>query len=334
MNNARSPNASDSPTEESFVILIIGGMGFIGMNTALRCLEVGENVVITQHSASRVPDVMKDEIGKRAFVERMDVTNAFEVNAVFRKHDIDRVISFAAPPARGISPEVDYYIYTVGLQNILEAARNFNVKRVALASSQSVYGGLKSGPYLEGSPLPIESRSQIEAFKKGQEIHSLHYAARAEIDVINLRIGSIYGPLYYSMFHPGARIAHAALKGEEPDFSDRPNGAIYEDDEADWVYVKDLARGIQMLTTADKLEHGIYNVGSGRTATLKETYEAIKKVLPEAKAKALVPGRTPTIPQQPVMDLTRITAETGYEPEYDVVSGFAAYIEWLRHNPQ
>jgi UDP-glucose 4-epimerase len=317
------------------VILIIGGMGFIGLNTTIRCLEVGESVVITQHSANRVPDIIKDEMGKRVFTERVDVTNSFELNAVFRKYpEIDRIISFAAPPPRGISPEVDYYVYTVGLQNILEAARNFGVKRTALASSQSVYSGLPSGPYREDALLPIDSRSQIEAFKKGQEIHSLHYAGRAGIDVINLRIGSIYGPLYYSMFHPGARIAHAALKGAEPDFSDRPNGVIYEDDRTDWTYVKDLARGIQMLTTADKLNHQLYNVGSGRASSMKETYDAIKAVIPEAKAAALVAGATPNLPEEPVMALDRISSDVGYEPEYSVESGFAEYIGWLRNNAQ
>jgi UDP-glucose 4-epimerase len=316
------------------MIIVIGGMGFIGLNTVIRLLEVGEDVVVTQHSASRVPDIIKEHVGKRLFIERMDVATGFEVNDVFRRHDINGIISFAAPPARGISPQVDYHIYTAGLQNILEAARTFEVKRVALASSQSVYGGLASGPYREDAPLPIESRSQIEAFKKGQEIHSLHYGGQAGIDVISLRIGSIYGPLYYSMFHPGARIVHAALKGEEPDFSDRPNGVIYEDDQADWVYVKDLARGIVGLELADKLNHKIYNVGSGRATSLKETFAAIKKALPNATAKALVPGKTPGTPANPVMDLTRITSDTGYEPEYDVERGFAEYVEWLRHNAQ
>ena len=317
------------------MIIVIGGMGFIGLNTAMQCLAAGENVVITQHSASRIPDAIKDEVGKRVFIERMGVANGFEVNAVFRKHpEIDRVISFAAPPARGISPEVDYHIYTSGLQNILEAARTFGVKRVALASSESVYGGLSHGPYREDTPLPIESRNQIEAFKKAQEIHSLHYAERTGLDVINLRIGSIYGPFYYSMFHPGARIAHAALKGAEPDFSDRPNGVIYEDDEADWVYVKDLARGIQMLATAGKLNHHIYNVGSGRATSLKETLEAIQAAIPGASCKAMVPGASPTKHPDPYMDLSRITGDTGYEPGYDVKRGFAEYIDWLRHNPQ
>lgn len=317
------------------MILIIGGMGFIGLNTTVRCLEVGESVVITQHSASRIPDAIKDEVGKRVFIERMDVTNSFEVSAVFRKHpEIDRIISFAAPPARGISPEVDYYVYTTGLQNTLEAARNFGVKRTALASSQSVYGGLKSGPYFEDALLPIESKSQIEAHKKAQEIHALHYASRADIEVISLRIGSIYGPHYYSMFHPGARIAHAAIKGEEPDFSDKPGGTMNQDDPTDWTYVRDLAMGIQMLTTADKLNHGIYNVGSGRGSTLKETYEAIKAVIPEAKAKALIPGKTPGLPENPVMDLTRINADTGYVLAHNIETGFAEYVEWLKHNAQ
>ncbi|MEE8517623.1 MAG: NAD(P)-dependent oxidoreductase [Dehalococcoidia bacterium] len=316
------------------MILVIGGMGFIGLNTTIRLLEVGESVVITQHSSNRVPDAIKGEVGKRVLIERMDVTNAFEVMDVVRRHRPNGIISFAAPPPRGISPHADYQIYTSSLQNTLEAARAFEVKRVALASSQSVYGGLPGGPYREDALLPIDSRNQIEAFKKGMEIHALHYAERAGLEVVCLRIGSIYGPLYYSMFHPGARIAHAALKGEEPDFSDRPGGVIYEDDRADWVYVKDLVQGIQMLQTADKLNHSIYNVGSGRATSLKETYEAIKAVIPEAKAAALVPGATPNMPSEPVMDLSRITADTGYEPEHDVNSGFAEYIAWLRKNPQ
>ena len=37
------------------MILLIGGMGFIGLNTAMRLLEVGERVVITQHTSHRLP---------------------------------------------------------------------------------------------------------------------------------------------------------------------------------------------------------------------------------------------------------------------------------------
>ncbi len=56
------------------MILIIGGMGFIGLNTALHLLEVGEPVVITQPSSHRLPDPLKDDVGTRVFTARMDVT--------------------------------------------------------------------------------------------------------------------------------------------------------------------------------------------------------------------------------------------------------------------
>ena len=184
-------------------------------------------------------------------------------------------------------------------------------------------------------PLPIGSRTQVEAFKKGMEIHASHYASRANIDVVSLRIGSIYGPYYYSMFNPMSRMCHAALKGEDPDFSDRPGGAISEDDEGDWTYVADLARGIQMLHTAKDLGHDTYNIGSGTATSTKGVFAAVRKALPDAVCSALKPGRSPAAnPPNPVMDLGRIKEDVGYGPEYDIDAGIAAYIDHLRNHPQ
>ena len=61
------------------MILIIGGMGFIGLNTALRFLEVVQQVVISQHSSRRIPDVLKSDVGTRVQVAQMDVTNPYEL---------------------------------------------------------------------------------------------------------------------------------------------------------------------------------------------------------------------------------------------------------------
>ena len=67
------------------MILIIGGMGFIGLNTAIRFVEVGEKIVISQHSVHRVPDALKDHVA----TARMDVTNPYEVFEVVRRHQVD-----------------------------------------------------------------------------------------------------------------------------------------------------------------------------------------------------------------------------------------------------
>ena len=315
------------------MILIIGGMGFIGLNTALRLLEVGQKVVITQHSSHRVPDFLKDEIGTRVFTARMDVTNPYEVFDVVRRHQIESIINLMAPPARSLSTQADYHLYTSGLQNVLQAAQTFGLRRVSLGSSVAVYGGLPAGPFREDTPLPVHSPTQVSAFKKGMEMHAYFWGGQAKLDVVALRIASIYGPLYYSMHNPIGRICHAAVKNAEPDFSDRPGGKIFEDDQADWTYVKDVARGIQMVHTAEKLSHRVYNIGSGQATSNKDAFEAARKVVPEAKCAALKPGRAPNAPNNPATDLSRVK-EVGYQPEHTLETGIAAYIEWLRKNPQ
>lgn len=312
------------------MILIVGGMGFIGLNTALRFVEAGEKVVISQHSAHRVPDVLKD----RVVTARMDVTNPYEVFDVVRRHQVDSIVNLMAPPARSVSTQADYHLYTAGLQNVLEAARTLGLRRVSLGSSVAVYGGLPSGPFSEDTTLPVHSPTQVSAFKKGMEMHAHYYAAQAKLDVVALRIGSIYGPLYYSMHNPISRLCHAAARNVEPDFSDRPDGKIFEDDQADWTYVKDAARGIQMVHTAERLSHRVYNIASGRASSNKDAVAAVRKAVPGARGDVLKPGRTPGGAMNPATDLSRTKADVGYEPAHTLESGIAAYIEWLREHPQ
>jgi UDP-glucose 4-epimerase len=315
------------------VILVIGGMGFIGQNTALRLLEVGEKLVVSQHTSHRVPDLLKAEIGTRVFTARMDVSNPYEVFDVVRRHEVDSIINLMAPPARSVSTQADYHLYTTGLLNVLQAGHTFGLRRVSLGSSVGVYNGLPAGPFREDMALPVDSATQVSAFKKGMEIHALHFAAQAKLDVVALRIGSIYGPLYYSMYNPVSRMCHAAVKNAEPDFSDRPGAAIFEEDQADWTYVKDVARGIQMVHTAKTLRHRVYNIASGRASSNRQIFEAVRKAVPGARCAALKPGRSPNAPTNPATDLSRIKTELGYEPEHTVETGVAAYIEWLWKNP-
>jgi UDP-glucose 4-epimerase len=315
------------------MILIIGGMGFIGLNAALRFLEAGQRVVISQHSARRIPDLLRSEIGSRVMVAQMDVTNPYEVFEVVRRHQVESIVNLMAPPARSLSTQSDYHLYTAGLQNVLEAARTFGLRRVSLGSSVGVYGGIPHGPYREDTPLPVMSPTQVSAFKKAMEMHAHFYAAQTKIDVVALRIGSIYGPLYYSMHNPISRMCHGAARNTEPDFSDRPDGKIFEDDQADWTYVKDVARGIQQVHMAERLAHRVYNLASGRSSSNREAFEAVRKAVPSARCAALKPGKSAGASTNPATDLAR-AAEVGYKPEHTLESGIAAYIEWLRKNPQ
>lgn len=314
------------------MILIAGGMGFIGLHTARRFLDAGQSVVLTQFRVRREPDFIRDELGKRVFVEQLDVTDAAQVLEVARKHRVSGIVHLVAPALGALSPAEDFRVNTLSLINVLEAATQCEVKRVTLASSIAVYAGLPEGPYHETDRLPVESGNPTATFKKAWEIMGLHYADRTGLEVISLRLGGIYGPLYHTMANIPSRMCHAAAQGVRPDFSTARHGVPMADDRTDSCYVKDCARGIQLVQMAERLEHRIYNIGGGRAVSYAELAEAVKKVAPAFQV-ALQPGAGPRSKQQPYMDISRIRQELGYEPEYDLERGVADYVAWLRSNP-
>jgi UDP-glucose 4-epimerase len=314
------------------VILITGGMGFIGLHTAKRFLEAGEDVVLMQHQARREPDFLKRPGGPSAIIERADITSSYDVLELVRRHGVTGIVHLVAPPVRGVSPAEDYRINTQGLLNVLEAARVSGVGRLIVGSSGSVYLGLPQGPYDEDLPLPIESRNPVEAYKKALETMALHYASRTGLSVATARLGHIYGPMYYSLVNLPSRLCHAAKAERAPDYGDAPGGVPFAGDEGDFCYVKDCAKGLQLLAMAPQLRHHVYNVGGGVAITNGDVAGAVTAAVP-GFAAGLRPGRSPQARSNPVMALDRIKQDAGYVPDYSIGTAIADYIGWLRQNP-
>jgi UDP-glucose 4-epimerase len=315
------------------MILITGGLGFIGLHTARRFLDVGEQVVLTQYKMRREPDFIKREIGKRAFIETLDVTAGHDVIVVVRRHKVTGIVHLAVPGLGALSAAEDYRVNVMGCLNILEAARLFDVRRASLASSVAVYASLPEGPFHEEAHLPVHSGNPTETFKKALEILGLHYASRTNLEVVALRISSPFGPLYHSLAAPTSRICHAAARGVSTDFTGARRGAPYEEDDTGALYVKDCAAAIQLLQMAEKLSHRIYNIGSESPTTYGEFVDAVKSAVPDAQV-SLQPGRNPRYRPNAYMDITRIKEDVGYRPQYDIQRGVEEYIDWLRSHPE
>ncbi len=314
------------------MILITGGLGFIGLHTARRFLDVGENVVLTQFRVRREPDFIKEEIGKRVFIERLDVTSAHDVIEVVRKHKVTGVVHLAVPALAALSAAEDYRVNVMGFLNILEAARVSDVKRVTWGSSVSVYGGIPEGPFREDTLLPVESRNPTETFKKALEILGAHFGNRTGLEVVAMRIGGPFGPLYHTLAAATSRIVHAAVKGVPADFKGTRTGVPHENDEVGAFYVKDCATGIQLLQMAEKLSHRTYNISGDGPHTYREFTEAVKKAVPNAQVE-LQPGQGPRQKTNAYMEINRLREDVGFKPQYDLERGVADYIGWLRNNP-
>ena len=128
------------------------------------------------------------------------------------------------------------------------------------------------------------------------------------------------------MMNLPSRLAHAAYKNIEPDFS---RGVPFAEDTGDVCYVKDCAEGIKLIVLKDKLEHKIYNISSGIAVTNQQLVDAALSVMPNAKL-SLQPGKSPAYKNNNYLDMSRAESELGFVNKFGPKEAMADYIDWLR----
>jgi UDP-glucose 4-epimerase len=316
------------------MILITGGLGFIGSHTTRALLDLGESCVLVQRRPAVVPDAFASEAGRRVFVEQADLADLTALLRIGSLHKITGIVHLAGsvPWPPGADEPIDGARKALtSLLNVLQAAREWGVARVGAASTIGVYAGAGESPLREDLPLPMTAGHPIPAFKKIGELLSDYIAGATGVDVISYRIAAIWGPLGRpaSLFFAAPQLVHAAARGVTPDLP--PAGpAAYSGDGIDLCYVKDCGRAIALLQLAERLSHRTYNVAAGQVTTNGELAAAIRKVVPDAQIN-LPAGRDPNGPDHDVyLDISRLRRDTGYQPAYDVERATADYISWLR----
>jgi UDP-glucose 4-epimerase len=310
------------------MILVTGGLGLIGSSTVRALLDLGECCVLVQR---RPPGMLADLADPRVAAEQADITDLAALLDIGTRHKVTGIVHLAGsvpwPPGSG-EPVVAARQAIASLCNVIEAARSWDVRRVGVASTIGVYGGVAAeGPFREDMPLPMASGHVIPAFKKIGELLGDHLADATGIEIVNYRIGAIWGPRgrATATFSPVPQFVHAAVRATAPDLS-LLRYPVYAEDAIDLCYVKDCGRALALLQLADRLSHRTYNVGSGRATTNAEVIAAIKKVVPDARIGLPVGGTG----RRQYLDIARVQQDTGYHPAYDTEHAAADYIAWLR----
>ena len=306
------------------MILVTGGLGMIGAHAARALADLGHDVVVTSHRRTDVPSFLAGKVS----VERLDVTDREAFLALGDRHEISDIVHLAGS-IPGADPVEFFRADTSGLLNALDAARTWDVRRLAVASSLGVYIGRAEIPWHEDLALPAADLPHlIIAFKKAAEPLTTHSLQGTDVQPVVLRIGSIWGPLMdpESPFNRIPPYISAVLRGEQP----RP---LYADDGGDCCYAPDAGRAIALLMTAEALRHDTYNVSSGRMLTNRDLADALQAITPGLRLD-LLPGRQNGPGADPYLDITRLTQDTGFKPAFDVATAVADYVAWRAGNPR
>ena len=289
--------------------------------------------MLVQRRAPVLTEDLAGESGGRVFLEQADVTDLAALLDIGTRHKITGIVHLAGSvpwPPGADEPVLGARKAIGSLLNVVQAAADWQVRRVGVASTIGVYGGVAAkGPLSEDTPLPMAAFHVIPAFKKIGELLGDYLAGVAGIEIVNYRI-SPWGPggNPASPFTALPQIVHAAARGTNPDFS-ALRAPAYADDGIDVCYVKDCARAIALLQLAPQLRHRTYNIAAGQTLTNQEVADAVKAIVPDARIE--LPSREPAgSGQRMCLDIGRLRADTGYERAYGTEAAVADYIAWLR----
>ena len=314
-------------------ILVTGGLGYIGSHTVVALQQAGFNTYIIDNLSNSQYEVLNritEITGKQPVFEPIDLQDSKAVYNFFEQHRIQGVVHFAAYKAVGESVEQPLMYYRnnlLGLMNLLEAMKEFNVDHLIFSSSCTVYGQADQMPINEHTPLKKPEAPYGNTKKMGEEIIE-DFVVATHKNAIALRY---FNPI-------GAH--QSALIGERPNgipnnlipyvtqtaMGIREELGVFGDDYQtrdgtairDYIDVNDLAqahvKAMQYLLNGEnKKAMEFFNLGSGIGSTVLEIIDAFEKANNINIPYQIKPRRSGDI-EQAYADYTAAEKLLGWKP--------------------
>lgn len=314
-------------------ILVTGGAGFIGSNFVYYMLEKhpGYKIVCldaltyagnleTLESAMQNPDFK--------FVKG-DITDREAVRGLFSEEKFDIVVNFAAESHvdRSIeTPEVFLKTNILGTQVLMDACREFEVKRYHQVSTDEVYGDLPlDQPELFFTEeTPIHTSSPYSASKAAADLLVMAYHRTYNFPATISRCSNNYGPYHFPEKLIPLMIANALADKSLPVYGEGLNVR-------DWLYVKDHCSAIDLIIHGGKVGE-VYNIGGHNE---RANIDVVKTILKElGKPESLITYVTDRKghDMRYAIDPTKIHTELGWLPETKFDDGIKMTITWYLEN--
>jgi len=314
-------------------VLVTGGAGFIGGNFVHDTISnYPEDTIICVDKltyAGNMETLAPVMDNKNFHFEKADIADPVAIRAIFDKYRPDYVINFAAESHvdRSIeNPGVFLTTNILGTQVLLDASREFDVKRYHQVSTDEVYGDLPLDrpDLLFTEETPIHTSSPYSASKAGADLLCLAYARTYKMPITISRCSNCYGPYHF----PEKLIPLMLINAMQ----DKPL-PVYGKGEniRDWLFVIDHCRAVDLIVRKGTPGE-IYNIGGHNE---RANIDVVKTILLQlGKPESLINYVTdrPGHDMRYGIDPSKINKELGWLPETKFEVGLSQTIEWYKDN--
>lgn len=326
-------------------VLVTGAAGFIGMHTAAKLLDRGDEVVgldnLNDYYQVRLKKDRLQQLSDRDgfhFAE-LGLEDGAGVRKLFDDHGFDTVVHLAAQAGVRYSlenPQAYVDSNLVGFVNILESSRHCKVSHLTYASSSSVYGANKNKPFRVSDRVdhPV---SLYAASKKANELMAHTYSHLFDLPTTGLRFFTVYGP----WGRPDMALwlfTEAILNGQPINVFN--HGKMRRD----FTYVDDIVEGVIRVNDniptpnpdKDPLDdattaapYRIYNIGNNQPVELMKMIETLEKCLGVTAVKNMMDMQPVDVPET-FADIDALHRDVGFRPATAIEDGIAKFVDWYK----
>ena len=302
--------------------LVTGGAGFIGSNIVKELLKRGEQVrVLDNFATGKRENLFEFRNNKNFELVEGDLRSFHIVRSAVK--DVDYILHQGALPSvpRSINdPITTNDVNILGTLNILEAAKEFGVKRVVYASSSSVYGNSETLPKTEDMPIAPMSPYALSKYT-GERYCQIYFKIYKLVTII-LRYFNVFGPnqdptSQYSAVIP--KFIKLMRENKQP--------IIYGDGKQsrDFTYVDNVVKANILACRNEGIAGEIFNIACGEKYTLLHLVETINKIL-KKNIEPIFSKERPGDVKQSLAGIEKAKKVLGYKGNYGFEEGLARLI--------
>lgn len=323
-------------------IAVLGGAGYIGSHTVKQLLAAGEDVIVLDNLITG----HRKAVDRRARFYQGDIRDFKFLSSVFSQEKVDGIVHFAAfsvVPESMKNPLKYFDNNTCGMVTLLEAMKQFGIKRIVFSSTASTYGEPKQIPIKETDPQ-IPTNAYGESKLAMEKI--MHWADLADgLKFIALRYFNVAGAMPDASIgedhSPETHLIPIILQVAA---GKRLNLQIFGNDYPtkdgtnvrDYVHVLDLADA--HVLALKYLEAGnsstAFNLGSATGFSNMEILQAARKVTDKEIPASIGPRRSGD-PSTLIASSEKAKKILGWKPKFNNIEKIIETAwKWHENNPE